>query len=78
MTGVANTFEILNPNQKSNTMNYENELESLGYTYYTPNVKEHQNIRKEYNPVAILLVALLAMFGVSVWFILFYLNGQSL
>jgi uncharacterized membrane protein YecN with MAPEG domain len=59
-------------------MNYENELESLGYTYYTPNAKEHQNIRKEYNPVAILFVALLAMFGICVWVIMFYLNGQTL
>jgi uncharacterized membrane protein YecN with MAPEG domain len=59
-------------------MNIEKDLESMGYTYYMPDLNEHQNIRKEYNPFVILLVTLLTLFGVSVWFVLFHLNGQAL
>lgn len=55
----------------------EQELESLGYKYYTPEANEHRNIRKEANPIAILFFTLVGLFAACVCAILYFQNGFS-
>ncbi|MDB5195822.1 MAG: hypothetical protein JWP88_192 [Flaviaesturariibacter sp.] len=59
-------------------MNYENELESLGYSYYEPASNEYRNIRKEINPVGALFFILIGLFSIALLSVMFFTDKLNL
>lgn len=68
---------FLHRTNKSKTMNYDNELESLGYTYYEPASNEYHNIRKEINPVGALFFTLIGLFSIALLGVIFFTDKLS-